>query len=276
MIKRFLAIFFLLAGFWSATAQELDSLEFERYSGLDSLLTQFYRSLEQEDCDVKATEFDGLIEICRDSLTRQHVTLQIFDHYSHSRVMGEESVAIHIFDKWIASGLVKTRSEFEYMDDELFANFNRNSLIGMDAPEVALFTPCGARRSLPTVGKTCILFFYDTACAKCRLETQVMPSVLREVDFPVDLYAVYVGTVKKDWTAFRRNFKLRNRNIRTIHLWDPEMDSGYQKEYAVIGTPRVFVVEPDGAIIGRRLEMANLVEMIPVMRAVQETYDKYK
>jgi len=135
-MRRLLCIIVLLSGFLAASAQEPDSLEFERYSGLDSLLTEFYLSLEQEDCEVKSEEFDGLIELCRDSLTRQHVTLQIFDHYSHSRVMGEEAVAIHIFDKWIASGLVKTRSEFEYMDDELFVNFNRNSLIGMTAPKV--------------------------------------------------------------------------------------------------------------------------------------------
>jgi len=275
-MRRLLCIIVLLSGFFAASAQEPDSLEFERYSGLDSLLTEFYLSLEQEDCEVKSEEFDRLIELCRDSLTRQHVTLQIFDHYSHSRVMGEEAVAIHIFDKWIASGLVKTRSEFEYMDDELFVNFNRNSLIGMTAPKVTLFSPGGARRQLPTEGKTSILFFYDTSCAKCRLETQVMPQVLREIDFPVDLYMVYAGSVKRDWRAFRRNFKLGNKNVRIIHLWDPEMDSGYQKEYSVIGTPRVFVVEPEGTVIGRRLEMVNLQELIPVMRAIHQTYEKYK
>jgi len=275
-MKRLLSIALLFLGIIRTSAQEQDIQEFDRYRGLDSLLTQFYQSLEREDCDRKSQEFDMLIEMSRDSLTRQHVTLQILDHYIHSRVMGEEAVAIHIFDKWIATGLVSTRSEFEYMDCELFANFNRNSLIGMPAPEVSLFAPGGSLRSLPTHGRMSILFFYDTACAKCRLETQVMPQVMKAIDFPVDLYAVYVGTVRRDWNAFRRNFKLGNRNVRVIHLWDPEMDSGYQKEYAVTGTPRLFVVEPEGTILGRRLEMVNLQEMIPIMRAVSETYDKYK
>lgn len=275
-MRRLLSITLLLPGFLHAAAQEPDILEIDRYRGLDSLLTEFYQSLEREDCDRKSQEFDLLIEMSRDSLTRQHVTLQIFDHYSHSRVMGEEAVAIHIFDRWIATGLVSTRSEFEYMDCELFADFNRNSLIGMQAPEVSLLTPGGSLKSLPTPGRISILFFYDTACAKCRLETQVMPQVMKAIDFPADLYAVYVGTVRRDWNAFRRNFKLGNSNVRVIHLWDPEMDSGYQKEYAVTGTPRLFVVEPAGTIIGRRLEMVNLQEMIPIMRAVCETYAKYK
>lgn len=260
----------------SASAQELDSLEFDRYRGLDSLLTQFYYTLEREDPEVKGVEFDGLIETCKDSLTRQHVTLQIFDHYRYSRLMGDETVAVHIFDNWLANGRVKTRSEFEMMDAELFANFNRESLIGMDAPRIELFKPCGGRKAIPSEGRISVLFFYDTSCGKCRLETQVLPTIVKEVDFPFDFYAIYVGTDRREWNAFRRNFRLKNKNIRLIHLWDPEIDSGYQKAYGVTGTPRLFVVEPDGVIIGRRLEMTNLMEIFPVLRAVWETYEKYK
>lgn len=277
MMRRL--VFTMAAAFlfaFSVSAQELDSLEFERYRGLDSLLTQFYYTLEREDPEVKSVEFDGLIETCKDSLTRQHVTLQIFDHYRFSRLMGDETVAVHIFDNWLASGRVKTRSEFEMMDAELFANFNRQSLIGMDAPRIELLKPCGGKRAIPSEGRISVLFFYDTSCAKCRLETQVLPTIVKEVDFPFDFYAIYVGTERRDWNAFRRNFRLNNKNIRLIHLWDPEIDSGYQKAYGVTGTPRLFVVEPDGVIIGRRLEMTNLMEMLPLLRAVWETYEKYK
>lgn len=260
----------------SAFCQQLDSLEFDRYRGLDSLLTQFYSALELEDVDVKGREMDNLISMCKDSLARQHVALQIFDHYRYSRVMGEEAVAIHVFDEWIASGRIQTRSDFEMMDDELFVNFNRSSLLGMEAARISLFKPCGGRKEIPSEGRVSILFFYDTSCAKCRLETQVLPQVVKDIDFPVDFHAVYVGTDRKSWNVFRKNFKLRNPNIRLVHLWDPEIESGYQKLYGVTGTPKMFVVEPTGTIIGRRLEMTNLIEMIPVMRAVHETYEKYK
>lgn len=275
-MKRLVFILASLLLSLSAFSQQLDSLEFDRYRGLDSLLTQFYTALEVEDVDVKGKEMDTLIAMCQDSLARQHVALQIFDHYRYSRLMGEEGVAIHIFDEWIASGRIKTRSEFEQMDDEMFVNFNRSSLIGMEAARISLFKPCGGTREIPSEGRVSILFFYDTSCAKCRLETQVLPQVVKEIDFPVDFYAIYVGTDRRSWNAFRKNFKLRNPNMKLIHLWDPEIESGYQKLYGVTGTPKMFVVEPEGVIIGRRLEMTNLIEMIPVMRAVQETYEKYK
>lgn len=275
-MKRLAVILASLLFSLSAFSQQLDSLEFDRYRGLDSLLTQFYSALEMEDVDVKGREMDNLISMCKDSLARQHVALQIFDHYRYSRLMGEEAVAVHIFDEWIASGKIQTRSEFELMDDEMFVNFNRSSLLGMEAGRISLFKPCGGTREIPSEGRVSILFFYDTSCAKCRLETQVLPQVVKDIDFPVDFYAIYVGTDRRSWNAFRKNFKLRNSNMKLIHLWDPEIDSGYQRLYGVTGTPKMFVVEPEGIIIGRRLEMTNLMDMIPVMRAVQETYEKYK
>ncbi len=233
-----------------------------RYAGLDSLLTEFYVTLEREDIAVKNAEFDSLISSCRDSLTRQHVTLSVFDHYRHARVMGEEAVAIHIYDTWLATGAVRTATDIELMDAQIFADFNRSSLLGMTAPKLTLFKPGGGSRTVPADGRVSVLFFYDTSCAKCRLESRLLPSVLAQVDFPMDFYAVYVGTDKKEWKAFRRNFKIPGRKVKLVHLWDPEMDSDYQRYYGVTGTPKMFLIWKDGEILGRRLEVSNLQEMI--------------
>lgn len=249
-----------------------DSLD--RYHGLDSLLTEFYTALQGESVEVKNAEFDALISSCRDSLTRQHVTLRILDHYMHSRVMGEEGVAIHIYDNWLKPGTVKATSEFEMMDAELFANCNRRSLIGMQAEKITLRKPLGGTMSIPEEGRVSVLFFYDTACAKCRLEALALPSVLRSVDFPMNFYAVYVGYDKRQWRAFRRNFKLKDaENVRVVHLWDPEMDSDYQIIYGVVATPRMFITWKDGEILGRRLEVTNLQQIIDYIKIANGTQE---
>ena len=260
-MKRIAIIFLVCLVSMSAWAQ-IDTTEAVRFQPLDSLLTQFYSALELEDVDTKNREMDTLIETCKDSLTRQHVALQIYDHYSHTRLMGEEAVAIHIYDTWFKDGQVKSRSEFEDMEMWRFANFNRNTLIGMTAPRVSLFKPCGGRLEIPQDGKVSTLFFYDTSCAKCRLEVQVLPGVLDEVDFPMNLYAVYCGSDKASWRKFRRSFKVSNKNVSVVHLWDPEMETDYARLYGVYGTPRMYVALEDGEIIGRRLEVVNLQEII--------------
>jgi len=252
--------------------EEQDSLS--RYAALDSLLSEFYLALEREELSVKNAEFDALIGSCRDSLLRQHVALGVFDHYRHARVMGEEAVAIHVYDEWIASGRVSTRSEFEQMEAELFAEFNRSSLIGMKAVPVTLKKPHCGTKTIPVEGKIGVLYFYDTSCAKCRLESGLVPQAMSEADFPVNFYAVYVGSDKSSWRAFRRNFKIPSKNVRLVHLWDPGMDSDYQRYYGVIGTPRLFVVLEDREIIGRRLEVSNLREIIHYLNIANEAKDQ--
>lgn len=239
-----------------------------RYEGLDSLLVQFYGALERESVEVKNAEFDRLIATCTDSLLRQHVTLKVFHHYRTSRVMGEEAVAVHIYDKWIGSGLVKPKHEFEEMEAELFVNFNRRSLIGMKAEPVTLKDACGRSVTIPKEGRISILYFYSTSCMKCMLESPRIPPVLEEVEIPVDFYAVYTDFDKRDWRAFRRNFKVSNPNVKVKHLWDPDADSDYPLMYAVNATPRMFVVWEDGEIIGRRLEVENLKQILNYIQAL--------
>ncbi len=243
-----------------AVADSLDA-EAARYAPLDSLLTQFYGALLYEQTDAKNAEFDALIDSCRDSLTRQHVALAVFDHYRYSRVMGEEAVAVHIYDEWIAPGKVQTRSEFELFDAERFALENRKTLLGMPAPQITLRTPCGGKRTLPPADRAAVLFFYSPGCSKCRLETYALPAVLADVEFPLDFYAIDVDTDRRDWRAFRKALKTSNRNVKMIHLWDPKSESTLLLDYGVFSTPKVFVVW-QGEILGRRLEMDSLQEII--------------
>ena len=266
-MRKFVLISALLMLCLALRAQT-DTLDLERYQPLDSLLTQFYGALATEENAVKCTEMDNLISTCRDSLSRQHVALQIYDHYRHSRLMGEEEVAIHVYDTWFKTGHVKPRSEFEDMDMQLFCNFNRSTLIGMKAPQVTLYKPCGGTQTIPEGGKVATLFFYDTTCAKCRMEVQVLPQVMAEVDFPMDFYAVYAGADKASWRRFRKSFRFKNRNVHVTHLWDPEMESDYQRLYGVVATPKMYVALDDGEIVGRRLEVVNLQEIIHYISAV--------
>lgn len=115
------------------------------------------------------------------------------------------------------------------------------------------------------------MFFYSTSCSKCRLETMALPSIMSEVQFPMDFYAICVDTDKGMWRDFRRQIKFKNPKVRTFHLWDPEIESGYEKLYGVTGTPKVFVIWSDGEIMGRRLELVNLEEMI---QYINMTYGK--
>lgn len=253
---------------------QAEASEEDKYAPLDSLLARYYLALEQEDIPTKIQEVDFLISSSRDSLTRQHVALAIYDHYVDSRVMGEEEVAIHVYDRWFASGEVPMRGEFDRMAADIFAEFNRHTLLGAEAPVLSLYDPEGRKVSLPSTGRTSILYFYDTSCSKCKIEAGLLPGALRHIDFDLDFYAVYSGSNAESWAAFRDSFLLDNPHIRLIHLWDPELESDYLRMYGVMSTPRIYVTEPGGVIIGRRLEADSLVEVLKYAGAIQAVYQK--
>ena len=264
MIRRLLILLLALpACCLTLRAQEAaDSLKDARFAPLDSLLTQFYGALEHEETAVKNTEFDVLIGSCRDSLTRQHVALSVFDHYRYSRVMGEEAVALHVYDEWIASGKVQPRSEFELFEAERFAMENRKTQIGMRAPQITLRTPGGIRKRIPAEGRPAVLFFYSPNCSKCRLETYALPAVLAQVRFPLNFYAVDVDADRREFRRFRKALGGSGEFVKMIHLWDPKSESSLLLDYGVFSTPKIFVAWEDGEILGRRLELDSLQEII--------------
>lgn len=265
-MRKVLAVIILLAGTWLGRAQD--------YSQLDSLMAVYVQAMQTADTELKAAETDYMIGAAGDSLTRQHIALWLFDHYRESLVMGEEAVALHIYDSWFGKGRIAFRSEFESMDAKIFADFNRSSLIGMDSPALTLHKPCGGKALVPRPGHTTLLWFYDTSCAKCALEAKVLPGVLdASVEIPLDFQAVYAGQDKAAWKAFRKSFKLKNKNIRLRHFWDPEIDSDYLRLYGVISTPKLYMIDSKGVIIGRRLEVENLPQMLSLASQIEYLYN---
>ena len=263
-MRRLCVIFltFLLCVFDAAA--QIDSTKLRE---LDSRLEQYFSILEAEPVEVKNKECDALIEAASDSSLRSKIALKIYKHYLNSALMGDEAVAIHLTDKWFSSGKVSMGSAQALLDAKLFAEFNRKSLIGMKAPQVTLTDPSGAHVTFPVIlseakdlrPRFSILYFYDTDCAKCKLESATLRSMLDDKEYPVDVVAVYVGREADSWQKWREStFVLKRGGARVIHLWDPDGKSGYQLDYGVTVTPRMFLIDPSGVIIGRGLDTIAL------------------
>ena len=222
------------------------------YKELGAKLEEYFVSLAGESPAVQNRECDFLIESSRDSLVRQYVALKIYEHYTSSRIMGDEAVAVHVVDKWLASGRVKMKSEEDLLAAKMFAEFNRASLIGKTAPRVTMKDTQGKAVKFPVAGKYNVLFFYDTSCATCKVETARLKEFLEESANTIKLFAIYVGDDAESWKAYRAGFP------EAEHIWDPGMESDWQRLYGILGTPRMFLVGPDGVILGRNLDTPAL------------------
>lgn len=246
--------------------QQLDST---KLAPLDSLLEKYYSSMVYEELPVKYAECDFLIQSCQDSLVRQWVATRILEHYMQDPpLMGEEAVAIYIWDKWFNSGQIKVSDDWLDFQARLFVEFNRNSMLGMKAPVLMMYSPREELIRVPRAGIASVLYFYDTSCSKCQLISPVLPHLFDEISFPVTLFAIYTGTDAEQWEAFTHEFSSTNPYVTVVHLSDPQIDSDYQKKYGVTSTPKLFFVSPKGVIEGRRLDLDALSQLIDI-------YQKY-
>ena len=228
------------------------SLRAQQYPELGAKLDAYYAALVGESAAVQIRECDFLVESCQDSLVRQFVALHIYDHYLRSRIMGDDAVAVHMVDRWFAGGDIPMHSETDLLNAKVYAEFNRSSLVGAQAPAVRLKDPSGAWQELPRKGEYGVLYFYDTGCATCKVETARLKALVAEKRWDVPVYAVYVGADAQAWEAYRKDFD------GVVHLWDPEMESDWQRLYGVLKTPQMVLVGADGLVAGRGLDTPAL------------------
>lgn len=237
-----------------------------RLAELDKRLETYFQILEPENVDVKSRECDLLIDSAKDSLLRQHIALKAYDHYLNSTLMGDEGVAVHLTDTWFASGLVSMGGEEVLFNAKIFADFNRQSLLGKPAPSFAMESFEGDSVSFGGRSERYrVLLFYDTDCAKCKLELMRLRPLLDSRDWPVDLYAVYTGGDKESWGRWlSERMNINAPRTRIFNLWDPEITSDYQMKYGVLQTPRMFLIDKEGTIIGRGLDSDALERLLDI------------
>ena len=258
----FAAMFMTVGG--ALRAQGLDSLKKLELAGK---LQEYFEALKHENIETQKAECDFLIETATDPQVRNFIAQTIYDHYMDSKIMGAEAVAIHMADNWFIPGKVTFDDESELFAAKIFAEFNRLSQIGAKAPELSMESLDGKYFTLFEAGEAGqrfrVLYFYDTDCSRCRMETILLRNILETEDFPVEVYAIYVGDDRTEWQDYVAD-RLSQGGGKAVltHLWDPAMDSDYQRKYGVLQTPRLFLVAPDGTIVGRGLDAQTLAQML--------------
>lgn len=252
-MRRFVLALAALFTALSLCAQE------DRYAALDAKLEEYFAALSGEPLEVQNAECDFLISSCKDSLVRQFVALKIYDHYLRSKIMGEDGVAVHVADTWFIPGKVAMHSDVDLLNAKVFAEFNRDALVGADAPVLQVPDPNGQTVTIPFADSYTVLYFYDTSCSTCRIETPRLCQFLRETDFPLKAVAFNTGLEEEEWEKYRAG-SLDVPGL--VHVWDPEIDSDYQRRYGVLQTPRMFLIGPDGKVVGRGLDTPALILLV--------------
>lgn len=269
-MRRILALLVLTTGLWTAAAQESATTH--------SSVTAYLQTLLAEPVDTINLRVDRLI----DSVGTQKPELQstvagiAFDFFTDSPIMGHEAVAVHIADNWFLNQRLKLQNESLYPLIYTFAEFNRSSLVGKDAPSLRMqdldSIPVEIRDAATSLK---ILFFYDTDCSTCRREAPLLADLARSYHGdPITIFAIYTQSDRAVWEKYVQDTfgEIDNPDVLVVHLWDPEAETGFHKKYAVLSTPMMFLLDSQNIIIGRGLDCEALAQMLDMRNALSIQY----
>lgn len=240
------------------------------------------KGLSQEDINLVMSVFDGqqpyeiisradaFINTGKTPEETARIAWYIYNYYRSSNIMGYDEIAIYIADSYFLNKRYTLPDESAMMEMRLFAETNRNSLIGMKAPSLTLQDPAGTEIRIPDGDQDySVLYFYDDECPGCvRTTPALMQYMIRNsAGLNFTIYMVYTQNDRERWMDYIQKavqpFTLP-ANVRTVHLWDPDMTSDFVTKYGVISTPKLFLLDRNGNIIGRELTPTALGQVVDV------------
>lgn len=242
--------------------------------------------MTQEDINLVMSVFDGqqpsdiisradaFITTGKTPEERARLAYYIYRYYRESKIMGYDEIAVYVADAYFIKGGYTLPDTDAVMEMKLFAQTNRLSLIGMRAPGLTLEDPAGNKVELANGNQDyTVLYFYDDECASCiRTTPALMQYLIRNTEgLNFTVYMIYTQDDRERWMNYLQKavhpFKVPD-NVNIVHLWDPEMTSDFVTKYGIISTPKMFLLNRQGIIVGRDLTPAALSQVVDVQESI--------
>ncbi len=188
-----------------------------------------------------------------------------YDFFYNSNIMGQEGVAVAIARDWFLNDKLDWPNKEGKFMLRTFVEFNKHSLIGMEAPELELTDTLGKVVPLHSLdAEYTIVYFYTDDCASCKKETPMLVDFVNGYeDGVLAVYAVYANDNLERWKEYiNRELYIYNPFMEWVNVYDPEYSSGFQMLYNVIKTPQMFLLDKEMKIIGRGLDVKALKEIL--------------
>lgn len=206
-----------------------------------------------------------LIESGEDRSLQGKLAHTAYEFFYNTKIMGQEGIAVEIARDWFLSNKLEWPNEEGKFMLRTFVEFNRHSLIGMDAPELNLQDTTGSTvplRSMDT--EYTIVYFYTDDCRSCREETPKLVDFVNGYSHgPLSVYAVYAESNPDKWKKYiEENLYIWHPFVNWVNVYDPDYSSGFQMLYNVMKTPQMFLLDKEMKIIGRGLSVESLKQLL--------------
>lgn len=234
-------------------------------------LSEYLSAIDRLSIPDAQAELDFMISSVQDDSLRNEVATAAYRHFRESKIMGSENLAVYLYDSWFADFKALLPSVDEFEQAGLYAFINRKSLIGAQAETLTLSDERGEEITLPRNGRWNVIFFYSATCPKCLYTAMQLSDFLSRKGIyskaapkrlKINVFTIYTGEDHSEWANYCRehlNFVKCSR-IKTYNLIAGDAD--IVTSYGVVQTPRLFLVDAEGRIAGRNLDVPALCKLL--------------
>ena len=190
--------------------------------------------------------------------------------------MGQDAVFVYLFEKYHSKGLSKWLTEKQMEAVSRRAYMLMSNLIGIKGANLEMIDSVGNPAPLYNVSaEFTLLCFWDPNCGHCKEELPRIDSIYRASwkNHGVKIYAVLTpdekGFKRSDWTNY-----IKAKNLSDwIHVYQTEemeaadtkaLKAGFRQLYDVTITPTLYLLDKDKNIIGKKLTLEQLNELLEV------------
>jgi thiol-disulfide isomerase/thioredoxin len=228
----------------------------------------FQRKIDRYLQDVTTPVVDSIIQSADLIVNKARANREVLSYaiwyitsqYERPRVMGTDGVFVHMAENYYFSGVMPATDPITVSTIRKRVETVKPLLVGKTFPALLVSDTLRQLVDFKSVkADYTVLFFYDPTCVHCResmpqLAKFAQDSTAKNVQF----CAIAVDNSPDAWQQFIREFGIQ----RWVNGYDFTFRNDYRRQYDVIKTPTVYVLDKDRIIIARALPAEQVADFI--------------
>ncbi|MBO0948887.1 DUF4369 domain-containing protein [Fibrella forsythiae] len=193
----------------------------------------------------------------------------ITSQYERPRVMGTDGLFVHMAEAYYLSGAMPASDPATVENIRKRVETIKPLLVGKPFPVIAMSDTLRRPVELKTVtADYTVLFFYDPTCVHCR---ESMPALKQFATDSIKSKGVRFCAIAVDnspdaWQKFIREYGIQN----WVNGYDFTFRTDYRKQFDVLKTPTLYVLDKDKIILARALPAEQVGDFIQFQRRLTQ------
>ena len=187
------------------------------------------------------------------------VVFYIANQYENPKTVGTEAVWVHIAEKYYLSGEMGVAEETRKRIAEK-VNTMKYLLVNKVFPALSLTDPAGKKVSVQSIqADYTILFFYAPTCGHCKEASPKLKAFYdKNKANNVKVMAVSTEHNVEEWKSFIKTYHLEE----LINGFDSLKQIDFNRQYDVVTTPMIYVLDKNKKIIARKMPVEQLEDFL--------------